>query len=60
MLAGIDLGMVISGAEADPKMENAMEKYESRHSWFTIIGTSLLFELAVMGATLGIFSRRDY
>jgi hypothetical protein len=60
MLTGVDLGMVLSGGDVDPQLKSAMEKYENRHSWFTIIGTSLLFELIVMGATFGIFARRDY
>jgi ABC-type transport system involved in multi-copper enzyme maturation permease subunit len=60
MLTGIDIGSVLMGGNPDPVIHKAMEKYEMRHSWFSIIGTSLLFEALILSWALWIFSRRDY
>jgi hypothetical protein len=60
MLTGIDIGSVLMGGNTDPVIRKAMEKYEMRHSWFSIIGTSLLFEALILSWALWIFSRRDY
>lgn len=60
MLAGIDLGSLFSGVTPDPIVKKAMEKYELRHSWSSILGSSLIFELFVMASTLWTFLRRDY
>ena len=60
MLTGMDMGSVLMAGEADPAIRKAMEKYEMRHSWFSIIGSSLVFEVLVLGWAVWIFSRRDY
>jgi ABC-type transport system involved in multi-copper enzyme maturation permease subunit len=60
MLAGVDLGSVFAGSEMDPVVKDAMEKYELRHSWFSIIGTSLIFEILVLAGAATLFIRRDY
>lgn len=60
MLAGVDLGSLFTGTQPDPVVKAAMEKYEMRYSWSSIIGSSLIFEFLVMGASLWIFLRRDY
>lgn len=60
MLTGVDLGSVFSGSQMDPVIKDAMEKYELRHSWFSIIGTSLIFELLILAGAATIFIRRDY
>lgn len=60
MLTGMDMGSVLMAGEADPAIRKAMEKYEMRHSWFSIIGSSLVFEVLVLGLAVWIFSRRDY
>jgi len=60
MLAGVDLGSVFAGGDADPVVKEAMQKYELRHSWFTIIGTSLIFEILVLALAARIMIRRDY
>ena len=56
----MDMGSVLMAGEADPAIRKAMEKYEMRHSWFSIIGSSLVFEVLVLGWAVWIFSRRDY
>lgn len=60
MLAGVDLGSVFAGGEMDPNAKDAMKKYDLRYSWFSIVGTSLIFELVVLGGAMLLFSRRDY
>lgn len=60
ILSGIDMGSILMGGDANPEIRKAMEKYEMRHSWFSIIGSSLFFEALVIGWALWIFSRRDY
>ena len=37
-----------------------MEKYELRHTWFSLIGSSLIFEILVLAGAATIFMRRDY
>lgn len=60
MLTGVDLGTLFSGSAPDPRVTAAMEKYNMRYSWASIIGSSLAFELTVLGLALVIFLRRDY
>ena len=60
LLAGVDLGSVLAGDRVDSTVQDAMEKYELRHSWFSIIGTSLLFEIFILAVAAKIFLRRDY
>lgn len=60
LLTGVDLGSVFAGDQVDPVVKRAMEKYELRHSWFSIIGTSLIFEILVLAGAATIFLRRDY
>ncbi len=57
---GEDLGIEFTGGPEDQRIKDAIARYENRHTNFSIFGTSLLFELLVMGATFGIFARRDY
>jgi hypothetical protein len=60
LLTGVDLGSVFAGNDVDPVVKRAMEKYELRHTWFSIIGTSLIFEILVLAGAATIFIRRDY
>ncbi|MFY7819076.1 MAG: ABC transporter permease [Akkermansiaceae bacterium] len=60
LLTGVDLGSVFAGDQADSAVKSAMEKYELRHSWLSIIGTSLIFEILVLAGAVIIFVRRDY
>lgn len=56
---GLDLGALLSGS-SDTEMERLMEQYEQRHSVSYLIGTSLAFELLVLGLAIAVFQRRDY
>lgn len=60
LLTGVDLGSVFAGNDMDPAIKRAMEKYELRHTWFALIGTSLIFEILVLAGAATIFIRRDY
>lgn len=60
LLTGVDFGSVFAGDQMDPTVAKAMEKYELRHSWFSIIGTSLIFEILVLAGAATVFHRRDY
>lgn len=60
MLTGVDLGSVFAGGDMDPVVKDAMAKYDLRHSWFSIIGTSLIFEILILAGAAAIFIRRDY
>jgi hypothetical protein len=56
---GLDLGALLSG-NSDAELERLMEQYEQRHSVSYLIGTSLAFELLVLGLAIVVFQRRDY
>ena len=64
MLAGVDLGLMLSGGdmprEDQKAYEKAAEAYEKRHSAAYAIGTSAAFELVVLALAAGLFVRRDY
>jgi ABC-type transport system involved in multi-copper enzyme maturation permease subunit len=60
ILATFDPGSALLGEAPDPVLREAMEKYELRHTWFSIIGTSLIFEILVLAGAATIFIRRDY
>jgi len=62
-LAGMDFGMLMSGDIPDSEMQEmgeVMKAYENRHSAFYVVGTSLGFEIVVLGLAFWRFSRRDY
>jgi len=52
MLSGTDMGLILIGGGADPEIRKAMEKYEIRHSRFSIIGSSLFFEELIVSWAL--------
>lgn len=56
---GLDLGSLFSN-EKDPALQQAMARYEQRHSLGSIVIHSLLFELVVLGIAIVFFHRRDY
>jgi ABC-type transport system involved in multi-copper enzyme maturation permease subunit len=60
MLSGFDLGTVFSGMESDPEMNEVIAKYENRHSWFSLFGTSLIFQLLILSLAARLMIRRDY
>jgi ABC-type transport system involved in multi-copper enzyme maturation permease subunit len=60
MLSGMEISSVFSGVQADPELRQALAKYEKRHTWFTLYGTSLLFELLMLGLAARVMIRRDY
>lgn len=60
LLSGMQLDAMLAGEEPDGVFKEAMQKYELRHSWFSLIGTSLIFEMLVLGLAATIFIRRDY
>lgn len=60
LLTGVDLGSVFAGNDVNPAIKRAMEKYQLRHTWIYIIGTSLIFEVLVLAGAATIFIRRDY
>jgi hypothetical protein len=60
LLSGVDLSSLFIGEELDPVIRDAMAKYEQRHSWFSLYGTSAIFELLVLSLAAIVFARRDY
>lgn len=60
ILSGMDLGMILNPQAVDPRMRQAMERYERRHSAWYVFGTSAVFESVVLGLALLVFWRRDF
>jgi ABC-type transport system involved in multi-copper enzyme maturation permease subunit len=60
LLSGLGLDAMLAGEETDPIFREAMKKYELRHSWFSLVGSSVIFEILVLGLAATIFIRRDY
>lgn len=56
---GLDLGALLSGS-SDAEMERLMKQYEQRHSIGYLVGSSVVFELIVLGLAILVFQYRDY
>ena len=57
--SGRDFNLLLRG-ESDSEMEKLMQQYEHRHSIAYLVGSSLVFELIILGIAIRIFHRRDY
>ena len=60
LLSGLDLSSFFIAGEDDSAIRDALAKYEKRHSWFTLYGTSAIFELLILSIAATVFVRRDY
>lgn len=61
-LSGLSLDMILASIDDAevPAMRPSVKKYDERHSVAYIYGSSLIFELVMIGLAGWIFCRRDY